>query len=67
MSIGNIDNGKRRILNNDNDTKAVSASRTLFSSTKTKTAKVTKDTWMKIRRKYKGKWWKLVNRMNKLS
>ena len=36
--------GKRRILNRDRDTKAFSASRTLFSSIKTKVMKVTRDT-----------------------
>ena len=42
--IGNMLIGKRRILNRDKDTKAFSASRTLFSSIKTKVMKVTKDT-----------------------
>jgi hypothetical protein len=42
--IGNMLIGKRRILNRDRDTKAFSASRTLFSSIKTKVMKVTKDT-----------------------
>lgn len=44
MSIGNMDRGKRRILNSDSETKAISASSTLFSSTKTNTANVTKAT-----------------------
>ena len=42
--IGNMLIGKRKILNRDRDTKAFSASRTLFSSIKTKVMKVTKDT-----------------------
>ena len=42
--IGNMLIGKRRILNRERDTKAFSASRTLFSSIKTKVMKVTKDT-----------------------
>ena len=42
--IGNMLIGKRRILNKDRDTKAFSASRTLFSSIKTKVMKVTRDT-----------------------
>ena len=42
--IGNMLIGKRRILNKDRDTKAFSASRTFFSSIKTKVMKVTKDT-----------------------
>lgn len=45
MSIGNMDRGKRRMLNRDSETKAISASKTLFSSTNTKTAKVTKATY----------------------
>ena len=42
--IGNMLIGKRKILNRDRDTKAFSASRTLFSSIKTKVMKVTRDT-----------------------
>jgi len=34
-NIGNIDNGKRKILNNDNETKAVCASNTWLSSDNT--------------------------------
>jgi len=43
-SIGNIDSGKRKMLNKDNETKAVCASNTWLSSDNTSTAKVTNDT-----------------------
>lgn len=42
--MGNIDNGNRRMLNKANDLKAIFASKTLFSSDKTNTVKVAKDT-----------------------
>lgn len=44
ISIGNIDIGNRRILNRDNETKAVVAVSWLFSSTRTNVANVTKAT-----------------------
>lgn len=44
MSIGNIESGKRRMLKSDSETKAISGFNTLFSSTKTNTANVTRDT-----------------------
>lgn len=44
ISIGNMDIGKRRILNSDKETKAVEAVRWLLSSTMTNVAKVTKAT-----------------------
>lgn len=42
--MGNIDNGNRKILNKDKETKAVDASNTWLSSDNTYVAKVTKDT-----------------------
>ena len=44
INIGNIERGNRRMLNSDSETKAVVASKTLFSSTNTYVANVTKDT-----------------------
>lgn len=46
--MGNIDSGKRRMLKSDSETKAISAFRTFFSSTRTNTANVTKATWSEI-------------------
>lgn len=43
-NIGNIDKGKRNMLNKDKDTNAVCASKIWLSSDNTYTAKVTNDT-----------------------
>lgn len=45
MSIGNMESGKRKMLNSDRETKAVLASRMLFLSLRTNVAKVASDTW----------------------
>ena len=44
MSIGNMDNGNRRILKRDNDTKAFSAFKTFSGEDRTYTANVVRDT-----------------------
>lgn len=57
--MGSIDNGNLRMLNSDKETKAVSAFKTFFSSTKTKTANdvnatyffVTHQKWINIAEK----------------
>lgn len=43
--MGNIVKGKRKILNNDNETNVLVASSTLFSSIKTYVANVTNETY----------------------
>lgn len=45
ISIGNIERGNLNILKSDRETNAVVASKTLFSSTITKVANVTKETY----------------------
>ena len=44
IKVGSIDRGNRRMLNNDRETKAFSASRIFLSDDKTYTANVHKDT-----------------------
>lgn len=47
MTWGSMFRGNLRMLKSESDTKAFSASRTLFSSTVTYTAKVVSATWKK--------------------
>lgn len=64
INIGNIDIGKRRILNRDNDTKAVLAVSWLFSSTRTKVANVTKATCSTRAKRVRGEKERRNHRVN---